>query len=88
MAGGSRPPCLGRHSVINCQFSILLIISLTAYVHFSYAEALRHAAAWRRAATAPTLAQRRARRLINAAFVIVIHAQKLISFLTESLRVR
>ena len=83
MARGSRPPCLGRHSVINCQFSILLIISLTAYVHFSYAEALRRAAAWwRAAAAAPTLAQRRARRLINAAFVIVIHAQKLISFLT------
>ena len=80
VARGSRPPCLGRHSVINCQFSILLIISLTAYVHFSYAEALRRAA--------PTLAQRRARRLINAAFVIVIHAQKLISFLTESLRVK
>ena len=76
--------------MINCQFSILLIISLTAYVHFSYAEALRRAAAawWRAAAAAPTLAQRRARRLINAAFVIVIHAQKLISFLTESLRVR
>ena len=77
--------------MINCQFSILLIISLTAYVHFSYAEALQRAAprhGGERRAAAPTLAQRRARRLINAAFVIVIHAQKLISFLTESLRVR